>query len=137
MGSQVFILPYLDSIAGFTILVAVVSVFASWFMTSSPRLSYFGVQIAVVCYLIHLNSFAIEPSLSIARDRVVGILLGLIMMWVIFDRLWGASAVSDMKRAFLSAVRLLALFARNPVSGGYNVAPGLRDSLHERTHHNY
>jgi multidrug resistance protein MdtO len=84
MGSQVFILPYLDSIVGFTILFVGVTAFASWFMTSSPRLSYFGVQIAVAFYLIHLNSFAIEPSLSIARDRVVGILLGLVMMWFVF-----------------------------------------------------
>src|SRR4029077_20649930 len=84
MGAQVFVLPHLDSIAGFTILFVVVTAFASWFMTSSPRLSYFGVQIAVAFCLIHLNSFAIEPSLSIARDRVVGILLGLILMWLLF-----------------------------------------------------
>jgi multidrug resistance protein MdtO len=131
MGSQIFILPYLDSIAGFTILFVVVTAFASWFMTSSPRLSYFGVQVAVAFYLIHLNSFAIEPSLSIARDRVVGILLGLIMMWLVFDQLWGASAVSDMKRAFLSAVRLLAQFAREPISRDYNVAAERSYSLRE------
>ena len=38
MGSQVFILPDLDSVAGFTLIFAFVTVFASWFMTSSPRL---------------------------------------------------------------------------------------------------
>jgi multidrug resistance protein MdtO len=137
MGSQIFILPYLDSIAGFTILFVFVTAFASWFMTSSPRLSYFGVQIAVAFYLIHLNSFAIEPSLSIARDRVVGILLGLIMMWLVFDQLWGASAVSDMKRAFLSAVRLLAQFAREPISRDYNVAAERSYSLREAINNNF
>jgi multidrug resistance protein MdtO len=137
MGSQIFILPYLDSIAGFTILFIFVTVFASWFMTSSARLSYFGVQIAVAFYLIHLNSFAIEPSLSIARDRVVGILLGLIMMWLVFDQLWGASAVSDMKRAFLSAVRLLAEFAREPISRDYNVAAERSYSLREAINNNF
>jgi multidrug resistance protein MdtO len=137
MGSQIFILPYLDSIAGFTILFAVVTAFASWFMTSSPRLSYFGVQIAVAFCLIHLNSFAIEPSLSTARDRVVGILLGLIMMWLVFDQLWGASAVSDMKRAFLSAVRLLAEFAREPISSDYNVAAERSYSLREAINSNF
>ncbi len=137
MGSQVFILPHLDSIAGFTILFVLVTAFASWFMTSSPRLSYFGVQIAVAFYLIHLNSFAIEPSLSIARDRVVGILLGLIMMWLVFDQLWGASAVSDMKRAFLSAVRLLAQFAREPISRDYNVAAERSYSLREAINNNF
>ncbi|HYT19566.1 MAG TPA: FUSC family protein, partial [Candidatus Polarisedimenticolia bacterium] len=137
MGSQVFILPHLDSIAGFTILFVLVTAFASWFMTSSPRLSYFGVQIATAFYLIHLNSFAIEPSLSIARDRVVGILLGLIMMWLVFDQLWGASAVSDMKRAFLSAVRLLAQFAREPISRDYNVAAERSYSLREAINNNF
>jgi multidrug resistance protein MdtO len=137
MGSQVFILPHLDSIAGFTILFVLVTALASWFMTSSPRLSYFGVQIAVAFYLIHLNSFAIEPSLSIARDRVVGILLGLIMMWLVFDQLWGASAVSDMKRAFLSAVRLLAQFAREPISRDYNVAAERSYSLREAINNNF
>ncbi len=137
MGSQIFILPYLDSIAGFTILFAVVTAFASWFMTSSTRLSYFGVQIAVAFCLIHLNSFAIEPSLSIARDRVVGILFGLIMMWFVFDRLWEASAVSDMKRAFLFAVRLLAQFAREPISRDYNVAAERSYSLREAINSNF
>src|SRR4029077_9888949 len=137
MGSQIFILPYLDSIAGFTILFIVVTAFASWFMTSSPRLSYFGVQIAVAFCLIHLNSFAIEPSLSIARDRVVGILFGLIMMWLVFDQLWGASAVSDMKRAFLSAIRLLAEFARDPLSRDSNVAADRSYSLREAINNDF
>jgi multidrug resistance protein MdtO len=133
MGSQVFVLPYLDSIAGFLILFVVVAAFASWFMTSSPRLSYFGVQIAVAFCLIHLNSFAIEPSLSIARDRVVGILLGLIMMWLVFDQLWTAPAVVEMKKAFISVLRLLAQFAREPVSADARAAIGrsyaLRDTI--------
>jgi multidrug resistance protein MdtO len=137
MGAQVFVLPYLDSIAGFTILFVVVTAFAAWFMTSSPRLSYFGVQIAVAFCLIHLQSFAIEPSLAIARDRVVGILFGLIMMWFVFDQLWGASAVSDMNRAFLSAVRLLAQFAREPVSRDYQVAAERSYSLREAINNDF
>jgi multidrug resistance protein MdtO len=131
MGSQVFVLPYLDSIAGFTILFIFVTAFASWFMTSSPRLSYFGVQVAVAFYLIHLNSFAIEPSLSIARDRVVGILLGLVMMWFVFDQLWTAPAVVEMKKAFISVLRLLAQFAREPVSVDARAAIGRSYSLRD------
>jgi multidrug resistance protein MdtO len=131
MGSQVFILPYVDSIAGFTILFIFVTAFASWFMTSSPRLSYFGVQIAVAFYLIHLNSFAIEPSLSIARDRVVGILLGLVMMWFVFDQLWTAPAAAEMKKAFISVLRLLAQFAREPVSVDARAAIGRSYSLRD------
>ena len=131
MGAQVFVLPYVDSIAGFTLLFILVTAFASWFMTSSPRLSYFGVQIAVAFCLIHLNSFAIEPSLSIARDRVVGILFGLVMMWFVFDQLWTAPAVIEMKKAFISVLRLLAQFAKEPVSPDLGVARERSYSLRE------
>jgi len=117
MGSQVFILPYLDSIAGFTVLFILVTAFSSWFMTSSPRLSYFGLQVALAFYLINLEEFAIQTSLSIARDRVVGILLGLILMWFVFDQLWAVPAGVEMKRTFVSGLRLLAELARGPLPG--------------------
>jgi len=116
MGSQIFILPYLDSIGGFTLLFVLVTALASWFMTSSPRLSYFGLQVALAFYLINLQEFAMQTSLSVARDRVVGVLLGLFMMWLVFDQLWGARTGFEMRKAFISTLRLLAQLARSPVS---------------------
>jgi multidrug resistance protein MdtO len=122
IGSQVFILPHLDSIAGFTVLFVFVTALSSWFMTSSPRLSYFGLQMALAFYLINLQEFKIQTSLEVARDRVLGILLGLFMMWVVFDRLWGAPAAVEMKKTFISNLRLLAQFAREPVSEDHGIA---------------
>jgi multidrug resistance protein MdtO len=122
MGSQVFILPYLDSIAGFTVLFILVTVFSAWFMTSSPRLSYFGLQAALAFYLINLQEFAAQTSLSIARDRVVGILLGLFMMWLVFDHLWGARAAVEMKKTFISSLRSLAQLEREPLPREKRVA---------------
>jgi multidrug resistance protein MdtO len=122
MGSQIFILPHLDSIGGFTLLFVLVTALASWFMTSSPRLSYFGLQVALAFYLINLQEFAMQTSLSVARDRVVGVLLGLSMMWLVFDQLWGAPAGVEMRRAFISTLRLLAQLAREPVSRDIRVA---------------
>jgi multidrug resistance protein MdtO len=90
IGSEMFILPHIDSIAGFTIFFILVVALASWFMTSSPRLSYFGFQIAVVFCLINLQEFARQTSLAAARDRVVGVGLGLCMMWLFFDKLWSS-----------------------------------------------
>jgi multidrug resistance protein MdtO len=126
MGSQIFILPHLDSIAGFTVLFVIVTVFASWFMTSSPRLSFFGMQLALAFYFINLQEFAAQTSLSIARDRVFGILLGLFMMWLAFDQLWGAPAAVEMRRAFISNLRLLAQLARQPQIAGDKTRATLR-----------
>jgi multidrug resistance protein MdtO len=115
MGSQIFILPYLHSIAGFTVLFVAVTAFSAWFLTSSPRLSYFGLQVALAFYLINLEIFKIQTSLADARDRVVGILLGTFAMWLVFDHLWSAPAAVEMKRAFISNLRLLARCAREPL----------------------
>ena len=131
MGSQVFILPHIDSVTGFLVLFILVTGLASWFMTSSPRLSYFGLQVALAFYLINLQEFKIQTSLAIARDRVVGILLGLLMMWLVFDQLWGAPAGVEMKRRFLSNFRLLAQFAREPVSTDLRIAVGRSLALRE------
>jgi uncharacterized membrane protein YccC len=125
MGSQIFILPHLDSIGGFALLFVAVTALSAWFMTSSPRLSYFGIQIAVAFYLINVSEFKMQTSLEVARDRVVGILLGLFAMWLIFDKLWGVPAARELKETFLSNLRLLAQFAREPESGnGTKVCSG-------------
>jgi multidrug resistance protein MdtO len=122
MGAQIFILPYIDSVTGFLVLFAVVTAFASWFLTSSPRLSYFGLQVALAFYLINLQEFRFQTSLEVARDRVVGVLLGLFMMWLVFDQLWGARAGVEMKRSFIGNLRMLAQFAREPLSTDPKVA---------------
>lgn len=131
MGAQVFILPYVDSIAGFLVLFGAVTAVSSWFMTSSPRLSYFGVQMALAFYLVHLQEFTIQTSLAVARDRVVGILLGLIMMWLVFDQVWGVRAGLEMKRTFILNLRLVARFARGPASDDLRIAIGGSVALRE------
>lgn len=108
MGAQVFVLPYLDSITGFTVLFAVVTGICAWIATATPRLSYLGVQMALAFYLINLQEFAPQYSLAIARDRVVGVLLGLLCMWLVFDRLWVKDALQEMRDAFARNLRLLA-----------------------------
>jgi multidrug resistance protein MdtO len=93
-----------------------VTFIAAWFATCSPRVSYFGVQIATAFYLINLQEFKFQTSLELARDRVLGIFLGIFAMWVVFDHIWGAPAAGQMKKTFISNLRLLAQFAREPLS---------------------
>lgn len=137
IGAQIFILPYLDSIAGFTVLFIAVSAVGAWFATSSARLAYFGVQIIVALYLINLQEFREQISLAVARDRVVGILLGLFIMWVVFDKLWPTLAAVEMKQAFISNLRALAEFERQPVAGERKVAIERSYSLRETINSNF
>jgi multidrug resistance protein MdtO len=110
LGSQIFILPYIDSITGFTVLFAVVSAIAAYISTASSRLSYAGLQIALAFYLINLSEFSIQLSLSVARDRAIGVLLGVFMMWLVFERFYPRPAADEMVSVFIRTVRLMALF---------------------------
>jgi multidrug resistance protein MdtO len=108
LGAQIFVLPYIDSIGGFTILFAAMTAVAAWIATASTRLAYAGVQFAFVFYLIQLSDFTYQTNLSFARDRVLGVLLGMTMMWLVFERLFPQSAADQMVRVFVLNVRLLA-----------------------------
>jgi multidrug resistance protein MdtO len=111
MGAQVFILPYLDSIVGFTVLFAVVTAIAAWISVASSRLSYLGIQLALAFYLINLQEFTIQTSLTIARDRVFGVLLGLVSMWLLFDRLGVRNALDEMQTVFARNLEKFAQLA--------------------------
>lgn len=88
IGSQIFVLPAIDSIVGFTLAFAAISAIAAWFVTSSPQLNYFGRQMALAYYLTIFQGFAVNTSLVMSRDRLMGILLGLLVMWLVFDIEW-------------------------------------------------
>ena len=137
MGAQIFVLPYLDSITGFTVLFAAVTAIAAWILTSTPRLSYLGLQVAVAFYLIHLQEFAPQTSLSIARDRVVGILLGLTCMWLIFDRLWAKSALEEMQNLFCRNLEKMAELFELSCSHDCEVATKRAMQLWDQINHGF
>jgi multidrug resistance protein MdtO len=117
LGAQIFALPFIDSIGGFTLLVAAMTAVAAWIVTASSRLSFAGVQFAFAFYLIHLSEFSIQTNLAVARDRVLGVLLGITMMWLVFERFFPRSAADEMVRIFVRNVRSMSdLTSFTPVS---------------------
>ena len=122
MGTQIFLLPNLASVVEFAVVFAAITFFSAWVMTSSARLSYVGFQAVLVFYLVHLQEFAPQTSLAVSRDRVMGILFGLLMMWLTFDRLSATTAAMEMKTAFISGLRLLGQLTREPVSSDTRAA---------------
>jgi len=118
LGCEIFLFPQMDSITPFALLVASVSALASWIALSSPRFSYFGLQLGFAFYLVTVHDFAAPTSLTIARDRIAGVLLGLIVMWLVFDHIWPSPAILEMRRKLASNLRLLASLVRIPNHNG-------------------
>jgi multidrug resistance protein MdtO len=58
-------------------------------------------------------------------------------MWLVFDQLWGSSAVVEMKRVFNSNLRLLAQLTRGPVAKDLKAAIEETYSLRETINANF
>jgi multidrug resistance protein MdtO len=115
ISSQILILPGIDSIFGFALFFAAVTAIAAWFATSSPRLSFFGVQIALAFYFVNLQDYKIQTDLTIARDKVVGVLLGILAMGFIFNRFGAKSDVEQLQKLLVRNVQMLAQLGVSPV----------------------
>jgi multidrug resistance protein MdtO len=112
--SIVFILPHFTDIGQLCALTAVVALFAGWIATSSERLSYAGLQIAFAFFLGVLQTDAPATDLTVLRDRVVGILLGNIVITLVFSALWPESAITRLRTALADAQRAIAALLRSP-----------------------
>jgi multidrug resistance protein MdtO len=118
--SIVFVLPYLTDIGQLCALTGVVALFAGWVATSSERLSYAGLQIAFAFFLGLLQSYAPATDLTVLRDRVVGILLGNVVMTLVFSGLWPESAFTRLRAALAEALRGIATLLRTPEDAAAN-----------------
>ena len=115
ISAQILILPGIDSIFGFAVFFAVGTAIAAWFTTSSPRLSYFGVQMALSFYFVNLQDAHVPTDLTIARDKVMGVLLGILAMGFVFDRFGTKSDVEQLQKLLVRNVRMLAQLGVCPV----------------------
>jgi multidrug resistance protein MdtO len=112
ISAQILILPSLDSVFGFAIFFAVGSAIAAWFATSSPRLSFFGVQMALAFYFVNMQDAHIQTDLTIARDKVIGVLVGILAMGFIFDRLVTKSDAEHLQKLLVRNIQMLAELLR-------------------------
>jgi multidrug resistance protein MdtO len=118
--SIVFILPHFDDIGQLCVLTAVVALFAGWVTTSSERLSYAGMQIALAFFMGMLQTYSPATDLTVLRDRVAGILLGNVVMTLVFSSLWPESAITRLRGALADALRGIAALLRSPQNAATN-----------------
>ncbi|KIH83543.1 FUSC family protein [Pseudomonas batumici] len=88
---MVWVVPQIESIVGLLLMSLPVLGLAAWVSAGSPRSSYAGIQIAFAFALALLADFAPMTNLSEIRDRLVGILLGVIVTLLIHVGLWPES----------------------------------------------
>jgi multidrug resistance protein MdtO len=111
--------PNMDSITSLVIVVGVISIFSAWVLRS-PRMSYVGVQIGFAYFLTTLPGFSAATLITPARDRLIGISLGILVMWFIFDQIWPvrtSMALSHVLQRIRKAVSQLREVTRKNDAG--------------------
>jgi multidrug resistance protein MdtO len=97
LGTIVFLFPSMDSITSLIVLVGAIAFVASW-IAGGSLFNYLGIQVAFGFYLVALLDFSASTELAPARDRFIGILFALVVMWFVFDQIWPVRTVTAMRR---------------------------------------
>ncbi len=111
----VFVVPSLSSIGQLMALTFAGASAAAWVAFGSPRIAYAGFQIAFAFFLCVLQGASPGFDLTLARDRTIGILLGNVVVYLVFTRVWPVSIgqqVDAALAALLDQWRRLAQIAQ-------------------------
>jgi len=86
--SIAFLMPHMETIASLVVLVACAAAIAGWVAAGSERISYAGLQLAFAFFYSVFQGYAPDTDLDNVRNRVVGILFGLIVTGFVFQYIW-------------------------------------------------
>lgn len=112
MLTLIFVLPLADSIGGLLMIVFLATLPAAWLAVGSERLSYAGFQWAFAFYLVVVQGSGPAYDLTIARDRVIGILIGNLVTALVFTRVWPVSIAPRVDAALADGLKRLAGLSR-------------------------
>lgn len=113
----VFVMPVTTSVTGLMAIVFLGTWLAAWIAFGSPRIAYAGFQIALVFFMCVIQGAAPAFDLTIARDRTIGILIGNVVVYLVFTRVWPVSVAARVDEGIASLQRQWAQIARLAQTG--------------------
>jgi uncharacterized membrane protein YccC len=95
--SILLLIPQMESIVSLALLAAFGTAIGGWVAAGSQRIAYAGLQIGLAFYMCIFQGFKPDPDFTAIRDRLVGIVLGLIVSSAIFLFLWPEQEETKVK----------------------------------------
>src|SRR5438874_2682935 len=106
--TTVFLMPHMVTITSLVVVVACASAIAGWVATGTELISYAGLQIAFAFFYSVFQGYAPDTDLDNVRNRVVGILFGLVVTGFVFRYIWPERTIDRLRGALRQALQQLA-----------------------------
>lgn len=111
-GAILYVIPHIDGVGSLMALIFAGCLVGAWVSTGPERISYAGVQVALAFLLIVVQGFGPSLSFGTGQGRILGILLGNLVVYVIFTRVWPEPVAGDVRARLADALTDLATIAR-------------------------
>ncbi len=85
------VIPWVTSIGGLAVIVFAGALLGAWIAVGDKHISYAGFQIAFAYFLCVIQGPSPSFNMVVARDRVIGILLGNMVSYFVATRIWPVS----------------------------------------------
>jgi multidrug resistance protein MdtO len=111
------LMPAMETIASYLVVASIAFGLAAWVVSGSSRISYVGLQIAILLALTIVQSRAPTTDLAPAADRILGVLLGIVVMGMVDVTLWPVFGDTALRRMLADALRQMAELYRVAAAG--------------------
>jgi multidrug resistance protein MdtO len=116
-------MPSMQSLASYLVVTGVAFAISVWVITGSSRISYAGLQMGIVMALTIVQTRAPTIDLAPAVDRILGVLLGIIVMGTVDVALWPVFGDTALRRTLADALHQMSELHRVAAA---NDRPGVR-----------
>jgi multidrug resistance protein MdtO len=112
-----FCIPHMESITSLVLLTAAASAIIGWIAAGTDRISYAGAQAAFAFFLCVFQGFAPEANFTTIRDRLTGIILGIVASSIVLRYVWPEHAIDSLRATLGRLLRNLSQLLMFPKIG--------------------
>jgi multidrug resistance protein MdtO len=107
LAAIVFVMPDIDAVSIQLAVVFIGALLAAWVAGGSEKISYAGLQIAFAFFLCVIQGASPGFDLVTIRDRVLGILFGNLMVYLVFTYVWPVTIAPRIDQAINTVLQQL------------------------------
>jgi multidrug resistance protein MdtO len=135
LAGILLLMPLMTDLGQLFLLLAPAILLAAWVGCGSERIAYAGLQIGLAFCLVVLHGTGPTVDMYPAKDRVIGILFGNIVIFVIFTTLWPESVGGVVRSNVAKALEQLGALVGLGAGAGGEISQAARSDANNAFGH--